>query len=109
MKTTRNIAGYRVSLDYYNPNINIETIDNILNNVNIYIEKTKVEFKEPLKTWLENILRPFKDDVEYIQLDKYIYIKFTKDDITLPYCNNIPFEVPYINDKIELSNTNLFE
>lgn len=109
MKTTRNITGYRVSLDYYNPNINIETIDNILNNVEIRIEKVKLEFKEPFKSYLEGVIKPFKDKVEYILLDDFIYIKLTNDDITLPYRKNISFEVPYINDKIHISDTNLFE
>lgn len=82
--------------------------------VNGYIGKPEI-LDEEEKRYLEGVIRPFRDKVEYIQkignsLEEYIWIEIKGDDIKLPFFKaNTMYKSMELEKRYTLKELGLFE
>lgn len=96
---TKYIAGYKVELSYTpTDKDSVETVEQalkLLDNLSISVDQTGLYLNPECRKWLNNIIEPIKDKVEYVIFDNYITIGLVdRDDISLCYSNKLPFIIP---------------
>ena len=99
MKINKNIPGYKVEISYI-PDCteDVEVISKalkILDKMQITVNQTGLWLHPDCKEYLNQIIEPIKDCVEFIMFDDFITIGLKdKDDISLSYSNKFPFPIP---------------